>query len=141
MANIVISSGGVSFSISTKRPRFSTLWNAYAEVGHKKSIDVYGLVGGGVEAARANNPDAYANACALRLSRAFNYGGYKIPKGTTIQNKPIYRLSGTDQLPYILKVVDFVAFLKHNWGEPDHALTTGYIIATTNLRKRLIGGS
>ncbi|WP_223526213.1 type VI secretion system amidase effector protein Tae4 [Pseudomonas sp. BF-B-26] len=123
MAQVVIHSGGVSSSISVKRPRFSTLWNAYAEVGHKGSIEVYGLVGGGVEAARAEKPDAYANACALRISRAFNYGGYKIPKGTIIQNQPIYRLSGADQLPYIMKVVDFLAFLKHNWGEPDHTLT------------------
>ncbi|WP_449437992.1 type VI secretion system amidase effector protein Tae4 [Pseudomonas migulae] len=80
-------------------------------------------VGDGVEAARVEKPDAYANACALRISRAFNYGGYKIPKGTIIKNQPIYRLSGADQLPYIMKVVDFLAFLRHNWGEPDHILT------------------
>lgn len=123
MAQVVINAGGVSSRISVRRPRFSTLWNAYAEVGHKGSVEVYGLVGGGVEAARAEKPDAYANACALRISRAFNYGGYKIPKGTIIQNQPIYRLSGADHLPYIMKVVDFLAFLNHNWGEPDHTLT------------------
>ncbi|SDS16136.1 type VI secretion system amidase effector protein Tae4 [Pseudomonas granadensis] len=122
MAQLNISAGGVTSNILVKRPKFSTLWTAYAEVGPKSSIEVYALVGGNVEAARAEKPDAYANACALRISRGFNYGGYKIPKGTIIPSKSIYRLAGADQLPYIMKVADFLAFLKHNWGAPDREL-------------------
>lgn len=137
MGKVIINSSGISSSISVKRPRFSTLWSAYAEVGHKSSIDVYGLVGGPVEAARADKPDAYANACALRISRAFNYGGYKIPKGTIIPNTSIYRLAGADQLPYIMKVIDFLAFLKHNWGEPDHTITQSNL-NFTNGKKGVI---
>ncbi|QLL15945.1 T6SS effector amidase Tae4 family protein [Pseudomonas chlororaphis] len=120
MTRIAIAAGGVSSSVDVRRPRFSTLWKAYTEVGHKDSVSVYQLVGGEVEAHRAAKPAAYANACALRLSRAFNYGGYKIPKGTIIKETPIYRLRGGDDLPYIMKVEGFLAFLKNNWKAPDH---------------------
>ncbi|WP_417662980.1 type VI secretion system amidase effector protein Tae4 [Pseudomonas sp.] len=122
MTSLVVQAGPESTSIEIRRPRFSSLWNAYAAVGNKSSLDVYTLVGGGVEAARAENPAAYANACALRMSWGLNHGGFRIPKGTIIQNKPIYRLAGKDGLPYILKVADIIEFLKFNWGEPDQTL-------------------
>ena len=40
MAQLNISSGGVTSNIIVKRPKFSTLWTAYAEVGLKNSFDV-----------------------------------------------------------------------------------------------------
>ena len=78
MTNIVVSSGSVSTEVKIKKPRFSDLWEAYAEVGLMAAPDIYNLVGGDATALRNQKPDDYANACALRMSRAFNYGGYKI---------------------------------------------------------------
>lgn len=120
MTRIAIAGGGASLTVDARRPRFSTLWKAYAEVGHKDSVSVYQLVGGQVEAHRAEKPAAYTNACALRLNRAFNYGGYKIPKGDIVKETPIYRLRGRDDLPYIMTVEGFFEFLKHNWKKPDY---------------------
>lgn len=94
MAKVIISSGGVSSSISVKRPRFSTLWSAYEEVGYMEAGNVYELIGGEAAVLRREAPDDFANACAMRMSRAFNYGNYKIPQGTIIKNKPIYRVGG-----------------------------------------------
>ncbi|MGG9971433.1 T6SS effector amidase Tae4 family protein [Ferruginibacter sp. SUN002] len=41
--------------------------------------DVYKLVGGSLLTAYNSNPIKYANACALRVSRALNYSGVTIP--------------------------------------------------------------
>lgn len=125
MTNIVLSSGSVSAKVKIKRPRFSDLWNAYTEVGLMGAAGVYDLVGGDVAALRNQNPDDYANACALRMSRALNYGGYKIPKGTIIKNKSIYRVRGGDGMPYILRVDDVIGFLEYNWGKPDLVMARG----------------
>ncbi|HDY98286.1 MAG TPA: hypothetical protein ENH72_07320 [Pseudomonas sabulinigri] len=51
--------------------------------------------------------------------RGFIYGGYVVPKGTIIQGTNIYRAKKADGLPYILRVNDVIAFVRHNWGEPD----------------------
>ncbi|MNC09917.1 hypothetical protein D3C75_575510 [compost metagenome] len=84
MPGVVVSSGDVSESVKMNRPRFSDLWQAYAEIWFKDASAVYDLVGGSAAALRAQRPEYYANACALRISRAFNYGGYKIPSGASL---------------------------------------------------------
>src|SRR5690606_28128260 len=67
--------------IDAVRPRFSDLWNSYP-VGMAAG-DVYKLVGGNAYALYKENPADYANACALRLSRALNYGGLTITSTAT----------------------------------------------------------
>ncbi|SEB99256.1 Type VI secretion system (T6SS), amidase effector protein 4 [Pseudomonas saponiphila] len=143
MSRIAITGRGASLIVDARRPRFSTLWKAYAEVGHKDSESVYQLVGGQVEAHRAEKPANYVNACALRLSRAFNYGGYKIPKGDIVKGIPIYRLRGEDELPYIMTVEGFFEFLKHSWKKPDHEVkpnNLGYINGKQGVLVMLISG-
>lgn len=125
MTLIVLSSGSVSTEVKIKRPRYSDLWNAYAEVGLMDAASVYDLVGGDAAALRSQKPDDYANACALRMSRAFNYGAYKIPTGTIIKNKSIYRVRGGDGMPYILRVDEMIDFLEYNWGHADLVMTRG----------------
>ncbi|GFM69762.1 hypothetical protein PSCICL_07540 [Pseudomonas cichorii] len=125
MTNLTVSAGGVSTTVKVNRPRYSELWAAYAEVGFMKSGDVYDLVGGEAAELRNQMPDDYANACALRMSRAFNYGGYKVPRGTIIKNKSIYRVRGSDGLAYILRVNDMIDFLEYNWGKPDLVMARG----------------
>ena len=122
MAELTASAGQVSAKVTIKRPRFDDLWQAYSEVGNKKADPVYQLIGGNVAELREQNPADYTNACALRMSRAFNYGNFKIPKGTIIKNRNIYRVKGKDTLPYIMRVNDLIPFIIHNWGQADLSL-------------------
>lgn len=115
--------GGQSTSVTIKRPRFQDLWNAYAELGSAGVEEAYNIVGGNVAKLRAENPSGYANGCALRMSRSFNYGGYRIPKGTINPNRNIYRARGGDGLPYIMRVNDVIAFVQHNWGSPEYDIS------------------
>lgn len=117
---LTASSGGQSASVILKRPQFQSLWSAYTELGSKDVQEAYSIVGGNVAQLRDQNPDAYANACALRMSRAFNYGGFRIPRGTINPNRNIYRAAGADGLPYIMRVNDVIAFIEFNWGKAEH---------------------
>lgn len=134
---LTASAGNASTSVVVKRPRFEDLWNAYAEVGMMGYQAVYDLVGGNVAELRRSNPDDYTNACALRMSRAFNYGGYQVPTGTITPRTNIYRVRGGDGLPYILRVTGVIDFVRHNWGTPDKTLTPDQS-ATLNGLKGLI---
>ncbi|GAA6129768.1 hypothetical protein NBRC116187_01280 [Halopseudomonas sabulinigri] len=86
------------------------------------SCALHSRLGGNVAELRRANPAAYTNACALRLSRGFNYGGYAIPKGTIFPGTDIYRAKGADGLPYILRVNNVIHFVRHNWGAADKVL-------------------
>ena len=83
--------------------------------------EVYRLIGGKVLAAHENNPDAFRNACTLRMSRALIYAGIKIPyiKGAT--------LTGADGYNYIFRASDMYKWLSKPsvFGAPD--------ISTSNI--------
>lgn len=102
--------------IDVRRPRFSTLWDHYP-VG-MPAPEVYQLVGGNAYELYQENPTAYANACALRLSRAFSYGGLEIT--STARG---YKVQGGDGKRYLLRVVDIIALVKANFGAPDMEVT------------------
>jgi hypothetical protein len=110
MTNIVARTGEHSSSLKIKRPRFSDLWAHYPL--NLPAGDTYKLVGGAAYELYKSNPEGYANACALRLSRALNYGG--MPIGGLG-----YRVKGGDGKEYHLRVKDTIAFLKKNLGTPD----------------------
>lgn len=122
MTTLRASAADASVEVEVKRPSFQRLWDAYTEVGLKGYEEVYDLVGGNVAELRRENPDDYTNACALRMSRAFNYGGYAVPSGTLIPGTNIYRVRGGDGKPYIMRVNGVIHFVRHNWGEPDKVL-------------------
>lgn len=122
MTTLVATAGGVSARVELKRPGFQSLWDAYAEVGRLVAADVYAHVGGQAAEHYQEDPVSYANACALRMSHGFNYGGYVIPRGTIIPGQSIYRVRGSDKLPYILRVNHVIHFIKHNWGSADMVL-------------------
>ncbi|WP_367989724.1 type VI secretion system amidase effector protein Tae4 [Vibrio sp. NTOU-M3] len=122
MSNLEATSGDITASVELKRPRFSDLWNAYSEVGAKKASEVYPLVGGHVAKLYESDPISYANACALRMSRGFNYGGFPVPSGTIIETYPIYRVRGADQKAYILRVKDLIKYIEFNWGNPEYEM-------------------
>lgn len=101
MTQLTASASNVSAFITLRGPRFYKLWKAYSEVGRKKAREVYEYIDGNVGLLYKENPLGYANACALRMSRSFNYGEYPVPSGTIIKTYPIYRERGSDNKAYI----------------------------------------
>lgn len=101
-----------SANVDVVRPRFSTLWKHYPV--KMPAPEVYQLVGGNAHELYKENPAAYANACALRLSRAFNYGGLEITSSATG-----YKVKGEDGKRYLLRVADIIALVKANFGAAD----------------------
>lgn len=112
MAVITAAAGGQSSAIQAKRPLFSTLWSNYPV--KMAAPDVYGLVGGQALALYKENPTGYANACALRLSRSLNYGGMPIKQSTRG-----YKVKGSDNKPYLLRVREMITFVEQNLGKAD----------------------
>lgn len=131
--------------VKPARPRFSTAWQAYP-VG-TTTEQAYALVGGNAEAlykegeARKKSTDAvigmipaesqdavptavnpYGNACAIRLSRAFNYSGLEIKSGNVDSG---YRVKGGDGKAYFVRVKHICEFIKKHLGEADLTISGG----------------
>jgi RHS repeat-associated protein len=77
------------------------------------SSDVYSLVGGDIEKLYNSDPDNYANACALRISRALNYSGIAIPQ---ISNKTF---KGGDGKNYFLSSGKLLDWMVSTFGKPN----------------------
>jgi RHS repeat-associated protein len=89
------------------RPNFDDMLANYptdGQGGDMPASDVYNLIGGDVLSEHNRDPNSYNNACALRTSRALNYGGANIPyiKGMT--------LVGADGKNYFYRASDL-----YNW--------------------------
>src|SRR5690606_34277853 len=112
MAVITAAAGRQSSSIQAKRPLFLTLWSNYPV--KMAAGDVYALVGGQALALYKENPTGYANACALRLSKSLNYGGMPIKQSTRG-----YKVKGSDNKPYLLRVREMITFVEQNLGKAD----------------------
>ena len=100
-------------TVRPKRPAFDEVWKHYRTV-NIPAPDVYALVGGNAHELYKSNPKGYANACALRMSRAFNYGGLVITSKATG-----YKVKGGDGKNYLLRVRDMIAFVKANFGNAE----------------------
>lgn len=109
--------GPVQARVQIKRPRFTDLWSHYPV--HMSAPDVYKLVGGQAYDLYQENPADYANACALRLSRALNYGGMEVSEKTAG-----YKVRGGDKKLYLLRVKDMINFVSKKYGEPDRTIKT-----------------
>ncbi|ASK53665.1 hypothetical protein CEQ48_02375 [Vibrio tarriae] len=138
MGNITASAGNSATTVNIKRPRFSDLWSAYLEVGFKPAPEVYELVGGRAFELYESDNTSYANACALRMSRGFNYGGFLIPGGTIIETYPIYRVRGADNKVYILRVKDLIKYIEFNWGKPEYDMSPSDISAISGKKGLII---
>jgi hypothetical protein len=90
---------------------FDTLWKNYP-IGLDAG-SVYKLIGGKVYNLYLTNPTGYANACALRLSRSFNYGGIPLSKSTSG-----YKETGSDNKYYLFRVKDMINYVKLKLGRP-----------------------
>nr|WP_298659750.1 type VI secretion system amidase effector protein Tae4 [uncultured Flavobacterium sp.] len=93
-------------------------WNAFNSSfptingGYMPAPEVYQLVGGQLYNSHLNNPNAYSNACAIRVSRALNYSGVTIPfiSGQTE--------TGADNKNYFLNAKNLNAWMRKTFGVP-----------------------
>lgn len=119
MATLEVRAGSQRSQIKIKRPKFSDVWSKYPV--HMPAKEVYQSVGGEAYELYKQNPAGYANACALRLSIAFNNGGLIITSSSTG-----YKVKGGDgkNYKYLLRVKDMISFVKANLGQPDLTIKT-----------------
>jgi hypothetical protein len=91
---------------------------------YRKSVDDYGSpeefyksIGGPLSEWAANAPDEFNNTCAARLSKALNYSGLEIPKGT-----PEAYIGGDGKYYFInAKAMDTYLSNTKVWGLPVQA--------------------
>lgn len=95
-------------------PSYNSLYNNYpkeADGSETKAQQVAADIGGDVATLYIQN--GYANACALRVSKALNYSGITIPN---IQG---YTFMGADGKYYFLSAAKMSNFLRQTFGPPD----------------------
>ncbi|MFT3788329.1 MAG: T6SS effector amidase Tae4 family protein [Tepidisphaeraceae bacterium] len=92
------------------RPSFAALWEAYPR---GTPGDVVGMIGGKVAYNYDTDP-LYRNTCAIRISRALNYGSAPIQRGVAgaLSN------SGSDKRWYIFRMAELGNYLTARYGAP-----------------------
>lgn len=91
---------------------FDSMWNEYP-LGEAAAVKK--RIGGNVDA------DWIANTCVVRVSRAFNYSGHRIP----IDRASLVTVKGGDQLRYAFRVAEFSRYLKAVYGAPSITFENG----------------
>lgn len=104
-------------SIFVKRPKFSDLWNAYPK--KTTAPEAYEIAGGVPLALYKENPDGYANACAIRLSHSFNEGNFPLTRAKLAKVAKLYSEKGASGKPYLFRVNDMIKYVESELGEPD----------------------
>ncbi len=81
---------------------------------YSEAAEFYNSIGGPLGDWAAKEPQEFQNTCAARLSKALNYGGFRIPKGT-----PGTYL-GADGNSYFIQAKAMSTYLSSNkiWGIP-----------------------
>jgi len=76
--------------------------------------DLYDEIGGGLPQALIDNPDAYENSCAIRMSKALNYSGVFLPKAPSKGGN----IRGKDRRNYWIRIKDLKKYLLDNLKKP-----------------------
>lgn len=94
-------------------PNRNDFYNVFPKIvtSGMPSSQVYQLIGGAILNSRINEPEKYKNACALRVSRALNYTGNRIPVFYNNEGKQRTQ-KGADNLNYILDAASLLAYMK-----------------------------
>ncbi len=109
---IIVELEATSSRIQVNRPKYDDLINAYKKVAGLKACEVFKLVHKDLYKYCQNKNPNYQNACATRISYAFNKGNYKIK----LQKDFIDEKTGE---PYILSVSKMIQFLEKEFGNSD----------------------
>lgn len=115
-AGIGLMNAGLNHLAATvTRPSFDDLLANFPtndSGGEMPAEEVYKLIGGKVLTAHENNPEAFNNACALRVSRALNGSGVDLP------NIPGKTLTGADGRNYFYRAKDLYNWMRQSYGKP-----------------------
>jgi RHS repeat-associated protein len=97
--------------------------------------EFYEYIGGPLGEWAKNNPEQFGNTCAARLSKALNYSGFEIPKGTSGAYK------GGDGKYYFINAKQMAAYLSKSkvWGSPT-LLRTNQVVKNAVIFQTGFGG-
>lgn len=115
-----------------KLPSHNLILNSFAKVAALDAGGVYKLIGGNAYQNYLSNPIGFANACAMRLSYAFNMAsGFEIPFKS---DKTISGDVNGDGIKewYFFRVSDMVSYLNDTYGE-SHDTTTDQLEGQTGI--------
>lgn len=128
---------GGNENVYKELPNYNSISDKFSVVAQMSSPDVYKLIGGKVYENYLSNPEAFANACALRLSYALNMSGedFKILFSEGKTGSGDADGNGIKEW-YYYRVTDMVDYLNANYGEFE-------IVTMQNIegRKGIIGYS
>lgn len=117
MAQIHASSGQVSSVIKANRPSWRDMSISYPKEDIT-SNNFYPLVSQKYVQLVKENPVAWENTCAARMSYAFNRSGIRLPVAPAGGN-----LIGDDKFNYWLRVKDLKSFMLKRFKNPDISYT------------------
>jgi hypothetical protein len=93
---------------------YSSLWDQYPDyINYPDSEEVKEMIGGNV------NGTWITNTCAIRLSRALNYSGTRVPGNYA----GLVTVKGGDGKRYALRVREMDEWMRFVFGKPDYAST------------------
>ena len=95
------------------QPNFNMMWNAYpAHDRYPNLLSLHTFIGGALQKnIHVSGFSPNGNTCAVRLSRALNYGAMPI-SATIVKRLKIQTLTGNDGKLYIYRVQELKAYLK-----------------------------
>jgi hypothetical protein len=99
------------------KPNFDMVWAAFPDHDKYPTLkDLFGWIGGELK----NNIDApgfgpNGNTCAVRLSRALNYGNFPLHSKSAKQLK-LHPLIGEDKKAYLFRVSELRTYLLNSLG-------------------------
>jgi hypothetical protein len=107
-------------------PTYSQIATVFSNVKNLSAAEVYELIGGNVYQNYIDDPISFANACALRLSYAFNMlPGFEIPFESNETISGDVNHDGVKEW-YYFRVIDLVDYIDEYYGF-NHTSTTDNI--------------
>jgi RHS repeat-associated protein len=114
------------------RPDFDDMWT------NLPANNAWNLIGGKVKQNHDNFPDAFANSCAVRMSRALNYSG--APVSPTAEEKSTGRAgTGSDKLWYYYGLTQLGPYMSRTLGAPDETIPVTRTTTGADIERQLQG--
>ena len=114
---------------ANERPKSTEFWDAYLNYDKYQQKDIWKTIGGSIGETYGPKDE---NSCAARVSYGLNYGGAPVQKfdAASVNLKDhTYEGKPGDSKRYIVSAMQMAAYLKKQWGKPDHQLTNSSEIA------------
>lgn len=114
-----------NYQAISKGPTSQRFKEAYFDYHTYPAIEVWQNIGGGLNDSygKDGSIEPIANSCATRLSRALNYAGDPIPKGSIGANRNYDGTTPGDNLYYIIQARKLRTYLHEAWGPPNQTLS------------------